>query len=158
MLILVRAITYATIFISLVLIYLPSQLLERSGILRPAVISLQQVIGMFIGSFGAVLAVWCVFTFALLGKGTPAPFDPPRKLVIQGPYRFTRNPMYLGAGFALTGVSILYESWPLLIYTGIFLLAAHLFVIWYEEPTLRRTFGEGYDIYTLKVKRWWLWF
>ena len=97
----------------------------------------------------------CVLTFALLGRGTPAPFDPPRRLVIRGPYRFVRNPMYIGAGLALGGAALFYNSVWLLAYVVLFLLAAHIFVVWYEEPTLRRTFGEEYDSYCRRVRRWW---
>jgi len=155
MFVLVRAVTYAALFIGLVLIYLPARLLSWSGIVRPAAIEVQQVAGMVIGVAGAAVAVWCIFTFASIGRGTPAPFDPPRRLVIQGPYRFVRNPMYIGAGLALASAALLYESLPLLGYTGLFFLATHLFVVWYEEPTLRRTFGQEYEAYCRRVRRWW---
>jgi len=89
-----------------------------------------------------------------VGRGTPAPFDPPRRLVIRGPYRFVRNPMYVGAGLALAGAALFYESLPLLAYGGVFLLACHLFVLSYEEPTLKRTFGPDYEAYCHHVNRW----
>jgi protein-S-isoprenylcysteine O-methyltransferase Ste14 len=155
MFVLVRAVTYAALFISLVLIYVPGRLLSWSGIVRPASFEVQQVAGMVIGAAGAAVALWCVITFASIGRGTPAPFDPPRRLVIQGPYRFVRNPMYIGAGVALAGAALFYESLPLLGYTGLFFLATHLFVVWYEEPTLRRTFGQEYEAYCRQVRRWW---
>lgn len=155
MFILVRAITYAALFISLLLIYLPARLLSWSGIVRPAAIEVQQVAGMVIGAAGAAVALWCIFTFASIGRGTPAPFDPPRRLVILGPYRFVRNPMYIGAGLALASAALFYESLPLLGYTVLFFLATHLFVVWYEEPTLQRTFGQEYEAYCSRVRRWW---
>jgi len=154
MFVLVRAITYATLFIGLVLVYLPGRLLAGSGIVRPAVIGVPQIAGMIIGAIGAVVALWCILTFAFIGKGTPAPFDPPRGLVIRGPYRFVRNPMYIGAGLALLGAALFYQSWPLLIYAGVFFVATHLFVVLYEEPTLRRTFGDEYEAYCRRVKQW----
>jgi protein-S-isoprenylcysteine O-methyltransferase Ste14 len=150
-----RAITYAALFIALVLLYVPARLLAWSGINRPVGIEIPQMAGFVIGAVGAVLALWCIFTFASLGKGTPAPFDPPRQLVIRGPYHFVRNPMYIGAGLALAGAALVYQSLPLLGYTVVFFLIAHLFVLWYEEPTLRRTFGQEYDAYTERVRRWW---
>ncbi|MGH9929840.1 MAG: hypothetical protein ACREA9_11525 [Pyrinomonadaceae bacterium] len=92
MFVLVRTITYTTLFIGLVLIYVPARLLSWSGIVRPATFAVPQVAGMIIGAAGASVALWCIFTFTFVGRGTPAPFDPPRRLVIQGPYRFVRNP------------------------------------------------------------------
>jgi protein-S-isoprenylcysteine O-methyltransferase Ste14 len=155
MFLLVRAITYAALFIGLVLIYIPARLLSWSGIVRPAALEVAQVAGMVMGAAGAAVALWCVFTFAVLGRGTPAPFDPPRRLVIQGPYRFVRNPMYIGAGVALAGAAVFYESWSLLVYTCLFFLATHVFVVCYEEPTLRRIFGQEYEAYCRHVRRWW---
>ena len=105
MFVLVRAVTYAALFIALLLIFLPARLLSWSGIIRPAAIELQQVAGMVIGAVGAAIALWCILTFALIGRGTPAPFDPPRRLVIRGPYHFVRNPMYMGAGLALASAA-----------------------------------------------------
>lgn len=155
MFVVVRAITYSALFVGLLLIYAPARVLSWSGIVRPAAIGVQQVVAMVIGAAGAAIALWCIYTFAASGKGTPAPFDPPRLLVIKGPYRFVRNPMYLGAGLALAGAALFYESWPLLGYAGLFLLATHFFVMWYEEPTLRRTFGAEYEAYCRQVRRWW---
>ena len=155
MFVLARAVTYAALFIGFVLIYLPARLLSWSGIVRPAVIAVPQIAGMVIGAAGAAVALWCIFTFVSIGRGTPAPFDPPRRLVIRGPYRFVRNPMYIGAGLALASAALFYESLPLLGYAAFFFLATHLFVVGYEEPTLRRTFGQEYEAYCRQVSRWW---
>ena len=155
MFVFVRAFTYATLFIGLVLVYVPARLLSWSGIVRPVAIEVQQVVAMVLGAAGSAVALWCIFTFASVGRGTPAPFDPPRRLVIQGPYRFVRNPMYIGAGLALAGAALFYESLPLLGYTGLFFLATHLFVVWYEEPVLRRTFRQEYEAYCDRIERWW---
>jgi hypothetical protein len=75
-------------FIGFVLVYLPARFLSWSGIVAPATTGAPQVAGMIMVTIGTVIALWCVFTFVFIGKGTPAPFDPPRKLVIRGPYRF----------------------------------------------------------------------
>jgi protein-S-isoprenylcysteine O-methyltransferase Ste14 len=149
-----RAVTYSALFIGFLLIYLPARVLSWSGLVRPA-IAVPQVTGMLVGAVGAAIALWCIFTFATIGRGTPAPFDPPRRLVIRGPYRFVRNPMYIGAGLALASAALFYESLPLLGYAGLFFLATHVFVMLYEEPTLRRTFGEEYEAYCRQVGRWW---
>jgi protein-S-isoprenylcysteine O-methyltransferase Ste14 len=155
MLVTLRAIAYATCFIWLVFVYLPERVLVWSGIVRPAAIEWPQIVGIIVGSGGAMVALACVVTFLWIGRGTPAPFDPPRRLVIRGPYRFVRNPMYIGGGLALLGAALFYESMPLLAYAGIFFLATHLFVVLYEEPTLRRTFGPEYETYCHRVRRWW---
>lgn len=150
-----RAVTYGTLFIAFLLIYLPARVLSWSGIARPAALAGPQIIGMITAGAGALTALWCIFTFVWIGRGTPAPFDPPRNLVIRGPYRFVRNPMYIGAALALAGAALFYQSPPLLAYGLAFLLACHLFVVSYEEPTLRRAFGAEYENYSRRVRRWW---
>jgi protein-S-isoprenylcysteine O-methyltransferase Ste14 len=149
-----RALTYATLFVGFLLIYLPARVLAWSGIVRPAAMEWPEIAGLAIGTAGAALALWCVSTFVVIGKGTPAPFDPPRRLVVRGPYRFVRNPMYMGGGLAIAGAALFYRSWPLLLYSAIFVVIAHLFVLLYEEPTLRRTFGPEYEAYCQHVRRW----
>ena len=155
MFVLVRAITYATLFIGFLLVFLPARVLSWSGIARPATIGVAQVAGVIVGLSGAGLALWCIGTFIVIGRGTPAPFDPPRLLVDAGPYRFVRNPMYIGAGLALAGAALFYKSWALLGYCAAFAFITHLFVVVYEEPTLRGTFGAPYVQYCEQVRRWW---
>ena len=155
MFVLVRAVTYATLFISLVLILLPAGVLSAAGISRPAATGAWQVAGVAMGILGGALALACVLVFALFGKGTPAPFDPPRRLVVRGPYRMVRNPMYVGAGLALAGAAMFYQSLALLGYLAALTVVTHLFVVGYEEPTLRRTFGHEYDAYCARTGRWW---
>ena len=154
MFVLFRTITYATLFIGFVLLYLPSRLLAWSGIVHPAAIGWPQIAGIAIGVSGAAIALACVGAFIGIGKGTPAPFDPPRRLVVRGPYRFVRNPMYIGAVTAVAGAALYYESTMLAIYSIAFLLITHLFVVLYEEPTLRRLFGVEYEAYCNRVRRW----
>lgn len=153
--VLARTITYSALFIGLLLIYLPDRILSSTGIGRPAAIGHWQLAGMLLGACGAALALTCILTFVAVGRGTPAPFDPPRRLVVRGPYRFVRNPMYLGAGLALTGAALFYQSARLFAYAGAFLVVTHLFVVMYEEPTLRRSFHGDYPAYCKRVGRWW---
>jgi protein-S-isoprenylcysteine O-methyltransferase Ste14 len=154
MLALFRAIVYAALFIGLVLVFIPQQILTATGITRPAHLGLIQIAGLALVVLGGALAIWCIFTFAVVGKGTPAPFDPPRQLVAAGPYRWVRNPMYLGAGAALAGAALFYQSAALVAFAAGFLLVTHLFVVFYEEPTLERTFGAQYADYRNAVPRW----
>jgi protein-S-isoprenylcysteine O-methyltransferase Ste14 len=150
---LIRALTYASVFIGLLLVFVPARVLERSGVVRPEVGAVQ-IVAIVAGAAGGILVLWCVLTFAFAGKGTPAPFDPPRRLVVRGPYRFSRNPMYVGAALVLAGVSLFFESSALAGYTALFLIVVYLFIRLYEEPTLRGTFGEEYEAYCREVGRW----
>ena len=152
---LVRAVTLAALCVGLVLLYDEVRGSVWPGVVRAGAPGAPQVAGMALGLAGAALALWCVATFALLGRGTPAPFAPPRRLVVRGPYRLVRNPMYIGVGSTLAGAAVFYMSLRLLGYAGLFFLGSHLFVVWYEEPTLRRTFGREYEVYCGRVGRWW---
>jgi protein-S-isoprenylcysteine O-methyltransferase Ste14 len=155
MFVIFRTITYATLVVGFLLIYLLAPLLASAGIVRPPQIAAPPIAGTIVGSFGTAVALWCIFTFAAIGKSTPAPFDPPRRLVIRGLYRFVRNPMYIGATLALAAAASFYKSLSLLVYAAVFLVACHLFVLAYEETTLRRTFGTEYEAYCQRVRRWW---
>lgn len=103
---------------------------------------------------GAAGYLWCLWLFATVGRGTPGPWDAPRRVVAVGPYRWVRNPMYLAALLVVLGESWLFLSLPLLLYTGVLAVLVALFVIGYEEPTLRRRFGESYVQYRRTVPRW----
>jgi len=154
MFVFIRALTYAALFMGLVLFFIPARLLSSAGVLRPETIGPSQVAGAILASFGLAIALWCVLTFARDGKGTPAPFDPPRLLVSRGPYRYVRNPMYIGAGLVLAGAALYFRSLLLAEYMALFFAIVHLFVVLYEEPTLRRTFAGEYDAYRSRVRRW----
>jgi protein-S-isoprenylcysteine O-methyltransferase Ste14 len=132
----------------------PGRLLASAGIHEPLMMRWQQLAGLLVLAAGASIALCCVFVFAWLGRGTPAPFDPPRSLVVRGPYRFVRNPMYIGVATALAGAALYFAAWPLLFYAVALVVCAHLFVVLYEEPTLRRSFGADYEAYCRHVHRW----
>ena len=103
---------------------------------------------------GGAIYAWCVWDFASFGRGTPAPIDEPRKLVVRGLYRYTRNPMYVGVLTAILGWAILFQSRAVLIYALVVFGCFHLFVLFYEEPHLARVFGEEYERYRARVNRW----
>lgn len=92
--------------------------------------------------------------FALRGHGTPAPVAPTQKLVVEGLHRYVRNPMYIGVFLIVLGQAVLFHSMILLRYAVGFWLAAHVFVLLYEEPTLERKFGDEYRNYRQRVPRW----
>jgi protein-S-isoprenylcysteine O-methyltransferase Ste14 len=112
--------------------------------------------GLALIALGAIIYAWCAWDFGRSGKGTPAPYDPPKELVVKGLYRFTRNPMYVGVFLALVGEAALFESANLIIYALFVLLAFHLRVVYYEEPVLRRVFGKSFEEYCRSVPRWML--
>lgn len=155
MFVLARAVTYAALFIGFFLVYLPARILEHAGIQAPPAWGPAQVAGGIATAAGLLLAVACVVAFALAGRGTPAPFDPPRRLVVRGPYARVRNPMYLGAWLALTGAALHFRSAALLLFALGFIAATVAFVHLYEEPALRRRFGAEYEAYRAAVGRWW---
>lgn len=92
--------------------------------------------------------------FALHGLGTPAPVLPPRRLVVSGLYRWVRNPMYVAVLSVITGQGLVTGAVGVLGYAALVWLAFHLFVVAYEEPGLRRTFGADYDASLASVPRW----
>jgi protein-S-isoprenylcysteine O-methyltransferase Ste14 len=124
------------------------------GRLRVDMFRATHVLGLLCIGLGAVLLATCIFEFARSGRGTLSPVDPPRQLVVRGLYRYVRNPMYLSVTIVVLGEALLTQSWTLGVYWAIWFLGANLFVIGYEEPTLRRRFGVSYDEYTLRVGRW----
>lgn len=103
---------------------------------------------------GFAMLVWCFWDFVQKGKGTPAPIEPPKKLVVSGLYNHVRNPMYVGIASILIGHFLWFGFWSLLMYTAIVVTAFHLFVTLYEEPNLRGRFGAAYEAYCQRVPRW----
>ena len=153
--VLVRTILWSTLFIGIVLWVVPAWILAAAGIRGPTSFGAWQATGLAIGLAGLALAVMCVATFTFVGRGTPAPFDPPKRLVVRGPYRLIRNPMYLGAFFFIVGFALFYRSIGMALYALGFIAVTHAFVVRYEEPTLRGIFGRDYDEYCQRTGRWW---
>src|SRR5262245_5623526 len=103
---------------------------------------------------GAAGLLWCIWNFFSSGRGTISPIDPPKHLVVRGLYKYVRNPMYVAVVTILLGEAIFFASSPIFIEAGIFFFLANLFILLYEEPTLRRQFGESYDQYKQTAGRW----
>jgi len=106
-----------------------------------------------------VVAGWtvlliCAREFARAGRGTPAPYDPPRSLVTSGLYRFTRNPMYVGVVTAIFGQALWFHSRDVVYYGIAMVIAFHVAILIYEEPRLTRVFGQQYLDYKRAVPRW----
>jgi len=103
---------------------------------------------------GTAILIRCIWDFGVSGRGTLAPVDPPSRLVVRGLYRYVRNPMYVGVVLMILGEAFLFASTALFIHALATFTAVHLFVLIYEEPTLRRRFGHAYEAYTQSVNRW----
>ncbi|MGQ0538133.1 MAG: methyltransferase family protein [Gemmatimonadaceae bacterium] len=113
-----------------------------------------QLLGGVCVAVGAILLGACIWEFAHSGRGTLAPVDSPRRLVVRGPSRYVRNPMYLSVALIGLGELLLAPSWPLLAYWTLWFVLVNVFVIGYEEPVLRRRFGDSYEDYGRAVGRW----
>ncbi|MHC4106972.1 MAG: methyltransferase family protein [Planctomycetota bacterium] len=103
---------------------------------------------------GAALYLRCAYDFVWSGRGTPVPIDPPVELVISGPYRYCRNPMYIGILGILGGEALLYRDLRLLLFLLAMAVLFNIFILGYEERALRRRFGEAYARYCEAVPRW----
>jgi len=135
-------------------VYLPWLIANRAGHTWPRPMELT-FLGALLPLFTAgALYGWCLWNFAAVGRGTPAPTDPPRRLVLTGPYRLLRNPMYLSALLAIGGWSLFFGSWEVAGYGAILGVCVHLFVVLVEEPALRQRFGEDYKGYCRVTNRW----
>jgi len=113
-----------------------------------------RAIGVLLIIGGVAVVLESFARFALQGIGTPAPVFPTRHLVVTGFYRYVRNPMYVAVTSLVLGQALLLGNTHLLAYAVVPWLAAHVFVLAYEEPTLRRTFGAEYKTYCAHVPRW----
>ncbi len=112
------------------------------------------MVGLLPLLLGVGLYLWCAGAFTFIGKGTPAPIDAPKVLVIEGPYQWVRNPMYVAVLSVVIGEAILFRSFLLAGYALLLWATFHVFVVSVEEPSLRSQFGESYETYLHTVPRW----
>ena len=110
--------------------------------------------GILLLGVGLFFAAWSAALFVRLGMGTPAPWDPPRRLVVIGPYRHVRNPMISGVLFMLAGEALLAQSWPLAAWMALFFAANAVYFPLIEEKGLLGRFGDDYRAYKAAVPRW----
>src|SRR5678815_1976293 len=114
----------------------------------------RQLLGLVSAILGVALLAECIWEFARRGRGTLSPVDPPVHLVVEGLYKYVRNPMYVAVTLIVLGEAVIAASWTVFFYWVCFFIAANVFVVGYEEPWLRRQFGESYEQYTRHVRRW----
>lgn len=149
-----RAILFVVLLPGTVAGYIPFGILRSVKQLRMPDINPSSIASGLLILTGMALLLRCVWDFFSRGKGTLAPIDPPKHLVVSGLYRFTRNPMYNGVLAVIVGEAWLFRSIPMMEYAVFVFLMFHLFVMLYEEPTLESKFGEEYRNYQKAVPRW----
>jgi len=142
-----------------VLVLVPTLILAATGgAVLPSHLTVLNLLRFWLGlglaTLGGGLAFWTVMLFARYGEGTPAPWEPPRNLVIRGPYRHVRNPMITGVLFLIAAEALLLGSWPLLVWMGVFFLGNAIYFPLVEEKGLAERFGRAYMEYTRNVPRW----
>jgi protein-S-isoprenylcysteine O-methyltransferase Ste14 len=137
-----------------VAVWIPSWLLSSPGSRGSMPLGNFRYAGLAVMLIGGLIYIWCAWDFTFAGRGTPAPIDPPKELVVRGLYRRVRNPMYIGVLSAVLGQAIWFESGAMLAYAGIVFVMFSSFVLLYEEPVLRRKFGDSYLRYCETVPRW----
>lgn len=111
-------------------------------------------LGLAVMLAGAIVLLWCVRDFYVSGKGTLAPWDPPKELVLVGLYRHIRNPMYVGVLLLVLGWAIYFSSIVLAAYVVVLAVGFHIWVVTYEEPWLKSQFAEEWHVYSKAVSRW----
>ena len=149
----IRTALFAFVFMGTVLVYVPYILASGAATAHWALEG-WRYLGLVPLAAGVAGLGRCLRDFAVVGRGTPAPFDPPQELVATGLYRWVRNPMYLSALLLLVGEALLLQTPTVLWYGAAFFLVSHVFVVLYEEPALRRKFAASYDHYRATVPRW----
>ena len=151
---LLRSIFFTFLLPGMITVLIPYWIISSSG---TGIFSKHHVLRYFgfpLIVIGAAGLLWCIWEFFSEGRGTLAPVDPPRHLVVRGLYRYVRNPMYVSVVTILIGEAILFMSTRVLIEAGVFIGLACLFVVFYEEPVLQKQFGKSYERYMHKVGRW----
>lgn len=149
----VRALVYASLFVS-IWGWLALGARRYDVILGGPLPSGATAFGPGLLVLGSLLVLTCLVLFVKDGRGTPAPFDPPRAFVAKGPYLWVRNPMYEGAFLVLAGLGFTWRSPGVLALALLAVLVFHGFVILLEEPGLVRRFGESYRAYVASTHRW----
>lgn len=151
MMLLIKNLLFTVTVPGTVAVYVPLLVVRGRDIISTPSVFLA---GVIVLALGAAIYAWCLWDFAAFGRGTPLPIDAPRRLVVRGPYRYTRNPMYLGVIIFVLGWAALFVSAALLGYAALVSLVCHFFVVIYEEPKLHDLFGAEYDNYRSQVGRW----
>lgn len=147
--------TIHSIVVTFIFLVLFPYLASRIRVFIPFLnLGIFRYLGILLFILGGLLSLWCVVLFVIQGLGTPNPYYPPKRLVVSGPYRCIRNPMAFGVIVMLLGYVIFFQSFGILIYTILFIIEEHVFIICYEERRLLVLFGNVNKKYKHDVPRW----
>lgn len=149
---LLRTLLFGALVPATFLVFIPAMILNVTGIDGEG--GAVRLIGLVPLVLGIAILAWCFAGFIVEGEGTPAPYDPPHRLVTGRLYGWMRNPMYVAVTTILIGEAMFYGSFPLLAWAAVAWVFFHFFVVLYEEPTLQRRFGPAYESYVEHVPRW----
>lgn len=147
-----RSVVFALLLPGTVLVGVPLILVNRDG--DDVELGVWRWFGLPLVAIGVAALLWCIADFTRHGRGTLAPVDPPRFVVRGGLYRYVRNPMYVAVLTTLVGEALLLESAWVAAWAAFVCLLVNAFVLGYEEPTLRASFGEDYEHYVRTTSRW----
>lgn len=154
MLLLLKNIVFTILIPGTVAVYIPLWIAPAGSNLFTSGWDLKKLIATLVLLSGIVICLWSLRDFAVHGRGTPAPFDPPKWLVTRGFYRYVRNPMYVGVLTTIFSWALLFSSFGIFFYGIAVGLLFHLFVVLVEEPSLKKRFGKSYTHYCEGVGRW----
>ena len=154
MLVAIKTLIFTVLVPGTIAVWIPYRLVASPGPRGSIPLGSFRYAGLAAMLIGALMYLWCAWDFAFAGKGTPAPIDPPRELVVRGLYKYVRNPMYIGVLSLVLGQAVWFEAVTLFAYAGLVFLLFSAFVFFYEEPALKRKFGDSYKRYCETVPRW----
>ena len=147
-----RTLLFGALVPATFLVFIPAMILNVTGTQGEG--GVLRLVGLVPMVLGLAILAWCFAGFIVEGEGTPAPYDPPHRLVTGRLYGWMRNPMYVAVTTILVGEAMFYGSLALLAWAAVAWIFFHFFVVLYEEPTLQRRFGPAYETYVEHVPRW----
>jgi protein-S-isoprenylcysteine O-methyltransferase Ste14 len=147
-----RTLLFGALVPATVLVVIPALILDATGTEGEG--GVLRLVGLVPLVLGIAILAWCFAGFIVEGEGTPAPYDPPHRLVTGRLYGWMRNPMYVAVTTILLGEAVFYGSVALLVWTVVAWIIFNFFVVLYEEPSLKRRFGPAYEAYVERVPRW----
>jgi protein-S-isoprenylcysteine O-methyltransferase Ste14 len=146
-----KSLLYLIVEAGLFALYIPLALLRMGTRIETGIFSF---LALPLWLIGSLIVLWCFWDFTFKGRGTPVPINPPKELVVTGPYHYVRNPIYVGVLSIFLGHFLWFGYWALLVYTVLAFIGVHFFIVLYEEPTLKKKFGPAYEDYLSQVPRW----